>query len=149
MAEVGLAFGLVDASAGLILKCGSVAKSLHDLTGKYKNAELTLKTIIQLVDVIKAAWIRIKEWDEQYQLYGDLSTAVVELWKRLGTSLECGDLAISALETDLGSFRSEKGPFGIKQRSRIIWDSTGLQDHQSRLRDQASAMGLLLQVLQL
>lgn len=108
MAEVGLAFGLVDASAGLILKCGSVAKSLHDLTGKYKNAELTLKTIIQLVDVIKAAWIRIKEWDEQYQLYGDLSTAVVELWKRLGTSLECGDLAISALETDLGSFRSEK-----------------------------------------
>lgn len=54
MAELGLIFGFIDASASLVLKCGSVAKTLHDLASKYKKAELTLKTVIQQVEAIKA-----------------------------------------------------------------------------------------------
>lgn len=149
MAEVGLVFGAIDASAGLILKCGSVAKTLNDLAGKYKKAELTLKTVTQQVDAIKAAWVRIQEWYEEYRAHTEISATDDELLNRLKTSLECGDLVISALEVDLVPFRSIKSTLGIKQRSRFIWEETALQDHQVRLRDQVSTMGLLLQVLKL
>lgn len=68
---------------------------------------------------------------------------------RLGLSLECSDMVISALELDLLPFRNAKATFGIKQRSRFLWEGASLHDHQGRLRDQVSTMSLLLQVLKL
>ena len=37
----------------------------------------------------------------------------------------------------------------FKQRTRIIWNEKALQAHQSRVRDQAASMTLLLQAIQL
>ncbi|KAK4695274.1 hypothetical protein P7C71_g2451, partial [Lecanoromycetidae sp. Uapishka_2] len=149
MAEVGLVFGIVDASAGLILKCASVARTLNDLAGKYKKAELTLKTVIQQVEAVKAAWVRIETWFKEQQNHVGVSTADDELWDRLKMSLECGDLVISALEEDLLPFRDNNDMLGIKQRSRLIWEGNMLCDHQTRLRDQVLTMSLVLQVLKL
>ncbi|KAK3174476.1 hypothetical protein OEA41_001722 [Lepraria neglecta] len=69
MAELAMAIGLADGAAGLLIKCGSVVKTLNDLVDKYKKAELTIKTLIQQLEAIKAAKARIKEWSEEYQSY--------------------------------------------------------------------------------
>ena len=142
-----MVIGLADGAAGLLIKCGSVVKTLNDLVDKYKKAELTIKTLIQQLEAIKAAWARIKEWSEEYQSYAP--TIDSELLDRLDKSLQCGGLVISALEEDLIPYHSEKKVFGLRQRSKSIWNENSLQLHQTRVRDQVSTVTLLLQVLKL
>ncbi|KAK0509811.1 hypothetical protein JMJ35_008205 [Cladonia borealis] len=134
---------LVEGSVGLILQCGSTIKSLNDIAGKYKHAELTLRSIIQEVDIIELAWKRIKDWFESYTN----ETGDVELLERLDKSLKCGTNVISALQDDLLDYG--EGRLGIMRRSRLAWNENALRDHQYRIRGQVQAMSLLLQVMEL
>ena len=127
----------------LILQCGSTIKSLNDLARRYKQAELTLSSMIQEVDIIELAWKRIKDWFEIYTTEaGD-----VELLERLDKSLKCGTSVISALQDDLLEYQSEGLSF--IQRSKLNWNGKALRDHQDRIRGQVQAMSLLLQVIEL
>lgn len=134
---------LVEGSISLIVQCGSAIKSLNEIAAKYKQAELTLSSIIQEVDVIELAWKRIKDWFESYiDEAGD-----VELLERLDKSLKCGTNVISALQDDLLGYGSKR--LGFMQRSRLSWNEKLLGDHQDRIRGQVLAMNLLLQVIEL
>ena len=134
---------LVEGSVGLILQCGSTIKSLNDIAGKYKHAELTLSSIIQEVDIIELAWKRIKDWFESYTN----ETGDVELLERLDKSLKCGTNVISALQDDLLDYGEDRSR--IMRRSRLAWNESALRDHQYRIRGQVQAMSLLLQVIEL
>ena len=134
---------IISGSIGLILQCGSAIKSLNEIAAKYRQAELTLSSIIQEVDVIELAWKRIKDWFESYtDEAGD-----IELLERLDKSLKCGTNVISALQDDLLNYGSKK--LGFMQRSRLSWHEEALRDHQYRIRGQVQAMSLLLQVIEL
>ena len=142
MADPISMISLVEGSISLIIQCGSAIKSLNEIAAKYKQAELALSSMIQEVDIIEFAWKRIKDWFESYtNEAGD-----VELLERLDKSLKCGTNVISALQDDLLDYGSKK--LGL-QRSRLHWNETALRDHQYRIRGQAQAMSLLLQVIQL
>lgn len=132
------------------MKCAEVAKTLNDIVGKHKKAELTMKILVQQVNTIKAAWDRIRDWSGGYQQNGDPESGDVELLRRLDQSLEFGDLVLSALEDDLASYR-EEGEIGLgfMDRSKTVWNESSLQDNQMRVRDQVLTMTLLLQVLSL
>ncbi|KAL2039862.1 hypothetical protein N7G274_007263 [Stereocaulon virgatum] len=149
MAELAMIIGLIDGSAGLLIKCGSVVNTLSNLAGKFKKAELAIKTMIQQVDTIKAAWSRIREWSIECQKNEDARRSGLELLGRLNQSLECGDLVISALEEDLVPYRNAKKTMSLRQRSKSIWNENLLHLHRDRVRDQVLTMNLLLQVLQL
>ena len=56
---------------------------------------------------------------------------------------------MSALQDGLLDFETNIGRFGFKQRSKAAWNEKALRDHQDRIRGQAVAMGLLLQVIRL
>ena len=134
---------LVEGSVSLILQCGNTIKSLNDIARRYKQAELTLSSIIQEVDIIELAWKRIKDWFESYTIEaGD-----VELLERLDKSLKCGTKVISAIQNDLLEYESKK--LGFMQRSKLNWNAKALRDHQYRIRGQVQAMSLLLQVIEL
>ncbi|KAL8687200.1 MAG: hypothetical protein Q9218_006564 [Villophora microphyllina] len=62
-----------------------------------------------------------------------------------------GSLVLSALEGDLKPWkdRPKRSTFGIKNRTRVIWNERVLRDHQDRIRDQVSSMTLLIQVMQM
>lgn len=83
MAEVATIIGLIDGSVGLLIKCGSVVNTLSDLAGKFKQAELAIKMMIQQVDTIKAAWTRIREWSIECQKNEDARRSGLELLERL------------------------------------------------------------------
>ncbi len=143
MADPISIISLVQGSVSLILQCGSTIKSLNDIARRYKQAELTLSSIVQEVDIIELAWKRITDWFESYtNEAGD-----VELLERLDKSLKCGTNVMSALQDDLLEYESKK--LGFMQRSKLNWNEKALRNHQYRIRGQVQAMSLLLQVIEL
>lgn len=135
--------GLVEGSISLALQCGSVAKSLNNLTGQYRYAKLTISTMVQNLDIMQLAWDRIGAWSKNYRpAENDGFT------QRLERFLETGSLVLDALEEDLKSYDvSDMKTF--TQRARLVWNENILEGHQNRIRDQAQSMTLLLQAIQL
>ena len=146
MADPVTILGIVNGSAGLVLKCGSVIKSLHEVAGKHKKAGISIMSLVSEVDTIELAWTRIKDWAEAYSKDAAVDTGLLE---RLNRSLECGALVMSALQNDISDYQRNGPTLSFRQRSKAVWNETALQDHQDRVRGQAVAMSLLLQVLQL
>ena len=146
MADPVAVLGIVNGSAGLILKCASVIQSLHEVAEKHKKASIAVMSLVSEVDTIELAWTRIKEWAEVYFKDAAPDTGFLN---RLNRSLECGALVMSALQNDISDYRRNGSRLSFTQRSKAIWNEGALQDHQNRVRGQAVAMTLLLQVLKL
>lgn len=146
MADPVTIFTIVSGSVGLALKCAQIAQSLYDLSGKYKQAELMLRTMVNECEIIELAWKRIEDWSRSY---ADDASADGELIQRLNRSLEVGALVMSALESDVSPLRDSLERGSLRRRSRIIWNESTFRDHQDRIRGQAGAMTLLLNVIKL
>ena len=138
--------GFVDASIDLALKCAGAAKKINDIAFKYKYSRHTALSIAQYLDTMQFAWDRIGAWTEES--YGpDANADDDDLIERMGRALEAGALVMDALEEDLLPFNS--GVMSSGRRMRLVWNENTLVDHQNRIRDQATSMSLLLQVIQL
>lgn len=146
MADPVTVLAIVNGSAGLILKSASVIKSLHEIAEKHKKAGIAVMSLVSEVDTIELAWTRIKEWAEDYSKDAAVD---MRLLNRLNRSLECGTLVMSALQNDISGYQGNGSTMSFRQRSKAVWNEKALQDHQSRVRGQAVAMTLLLQVLKL
>ena len=134
--------GLVEGSISLAVQCGSLAKSLNNIAGQYKHAKLSLSTMVQNLDIMQLAWDRIAIWSKDHVFTDNDS-----LKSRLERFLETGFMVLDALEEDLRSYDASRLTF--HQRSRLVWNEGTLQAHQTRIRDQAQSMSLLLQAVQL
>ncbi len=136
---------LIEGSIGLVVQCGSVAKTLSDMITKFKHAEVAIMSLIQEVETIQFAWDRIKEWSEEHAEAATDSQFV----QRLEKSLQCGTLVLSALEQDLANYKHTADNASFKMRSKMAWNERAFLDHQHRVRGQVQAMTLMLQVSQL
>ena len=145
MADPISVMSLVEGSIGLVLQCGSVAKTLSDMIAKFKQAGVAITSLIQEVETIQFAWSRIKEWSEDHAEAATDSQFV----QRLEKSLECGTLILSALEQDLADYKDRADNASFVRRSKMAWNERAFLDHQHRVRGQVQAMTLLLQVSQL
>ncbi|KAK0513036.1 hypothetical protein JMJ35_005053 [Cladonia borealis] len=145
MADPISVISLIEGSIGLVLQCGSVAKTLSDIIAKSKHAEVAIISLIQEVETIQYAWSRIKEWSEDHAEAATDSQFV----QRLDKSLQCGTLVLSALEQDLAEYKYTADNASFVLRSKMAWNERAFLDHQHRVRGQVQAMTLLLQVSQL
>ena len=145
MADPISVISLVEGSIGLVLQCGSVVKTLSDMTVKFKHAEVAITSMIQEVETIQFAWNRIKEWSEEHAEAATDSSFV----QRLEKSLRCGALVLSALEQDLADYKHTADNASFILRSKMAWNERAFLDHQHRVRGQVQAMTLMLQVSQL
>ena len=134
--------GLVQGSITLAAQCGSVVKSLNNIAGQYKHAKLTISSMVQNLDIMQLTWDRIGIWLRDYMPTDDESVT-----QRLERFLEAGSLVLDALEEDLQSYSVSNLTF--VQHSRWVFNENVFQGHQTRIRDQAQTMGLLLQAIQL
>lgn len=145
MADPIAVISLVEGSIGLVLQCGSVAKTLSDMIAKFKHAEVSITSMIQEVETIQFAWNRIKEWSEEHAEAATDSQFV----QRLEKSLQCGTLVLSALEQDLANYKHTADNASFRLRSKMAWNERAFLDHQHRVRGQVQAMTMMLQVSQL
>lgn len=86
----------------------------------------------------------IGEW---FQGYAEESLRDDGLKKRVEGFLETGKLVMEALQHDLQAYDIDH--LGFSQCSKLVWNETSLQGHQSRIRDQALSMSLFLQAVNL
>ena len=125
-------------------QCAKVIKGLHDLAGKDKNAEVSIRSTAHELDIIRLAWERIESVLMAWE--GDEGSDD-ELLERLRQNLEFGALIVAALAEDMSTFT--KRPFTFTQRSKYVWSEKKFKDHQDRIRGQVSAMNLLVSVLKM
>ncbi|KAL8883223.1 MAG: hypothetical protein Q9192_007342 [Flavoplaca navasiana] len=151
-------FSIIAGSAGLALQCGKLIRDLHDATDMYRNADLTLVSMSTSLETIQWAWGRIQAiletWtDDQSCASQKIDT---DTFHQLERSLKGGRIVIAALEEDLlplavASLRDHGAATGhrIRNRTRIVWNTTALREHQERIRDQMNSMNLMISVLKL
>jgi hypothetical protein len=137
---------LVSATSSLVFKCGKIIQALYQLAERYKQAELSILSIIEECRTIELAWSRIERWASQYLRDCDDYEALHE---RLQLSLYSGSLAMSALEKDITSIQNAPQFSTFRRRTKIIWNERTLQEHQNRIRGQVCGLTLLLEVIQL
>ena len=118
--------------------------ALHDLADKYESAELSILSFLQECETIQFAWTQIEQWATR-------NIETVENSDHLGHQLQrsiyCGQLVMSALESDLAKVNPKSGNF--RRRFALIWNDSLFRDHQSRIHSQVQALQLLLQVISL
>ena len=144
MDPVSLA-SLIGGSIGLAVQCGGAVKSLNSIAGQYKNAKITIVSMVQNLETIQLAWNRIGKWSEDYLPLNGFQDE--DFMLRLQRFLDVGSLVMDALEEELRAYDPDHCNF--VQRSRLVWNKDIFQSHQNRVRDQAVSMTLLLQAIQL
>ena len=137
--------GVVQSSLSLALQLATVAKSLSDVVDKYKNAKLTVKALIQNLDILQLTWTQIGQWLEAFAESGSLCDD--DLIRRVREFLDTGTLVMEALGQDLLAYDIEN--LNFTQRSKLIWNESILERHLSRIRDQTLSMNLFLQAVKL
>lgn len=92
---------LIEGSISLVVQCGSVIKTLKDFADSHKQARITIMSMVQEIDTIELACSRIVEWSQNYAATTAGAESVPALdfsiFSRLGRSLECGTMVMSAL----------------------------------------------------
>ena len=137
--------GIVESSIGLGLQLGNAARTISDIARRYKNAELTIKSLAQNLEILQLTWIQIGHWFEACT--EDRNLCDHDLTKRVTGFLETGTLVMEALGKDLVAYDIENLNFA--QRSKLIWNENIMQGHQIRIRDQTLTMSLFLQAVKL
>jgi hypothetical protein len=148
MADPAAILAIINGSAGLALKIGSIINNLYTLSQSLKHAELTIKSIASECQTIQIAWDAIQAW------VGAQPANTLHEQKpvldRLRQSLVFGTMVLSALEDDLVPFISG-APRNLNffGRSKVLWNEATFSRHQDRIRGQVAAMTLLIQVINL
>ena len=136
---------VISASASLAMQCAQVAKGLHDVAGKFKNAELSILSTAHELDIIRLAWERIENAIKSWE--GTIQESDHNLVMEVRQKLEFGKLIITSLADDIEQFT--KRPFNFARRSRYVWCEETFKGHQERIRGQVGAMTLLVSVMNL
>ena len=139
------AAGIIQSSLSLALQLATVAKSLSDVANKYKNAKLTVKSLIQNLDVLQLTWTQIGQWFKENA--EDENLMDDDLVTRVEGFLEIGTLVMEALRQELLTYDVEN--LNFTQRSKLVWNENTLESHQIRIRDQTLSMSLFLQAVNL
>ena len=141
---------------GLLSTAGTLAsaitvtiKSLSDLRGQYKDADLRIRPLIGELSTVKSALTQINDWTH----YLDDTHQQSDVVAGLKISLEGCQLALDALAEEVQSLLGGAIPdsslsMGFRMRTRYVWSESSLKDHESRLRAHIAALQLLLQAVQ-
>ena len=141
---------------GLLSTAGTIAstitftiKSLSELRGQIKDADLRIRLLIGELSTVKSALNQINDWTH----YLDDTHQQADIVEGLRVALEGIELAMNALASEVASLLEDNSPDvglsqGFRMRARYAWNERSLQEHENRLRAQIAALQLLLQAVQ-
>jgi hypothetical protein len=137
------------AVVGLVFSFATAAKTCNAVRGRYKAAALTLDSMRQELEMLQAALQQLanlmmhdasaltSQWDTDQSLSGTFAR-----------SMKGFERTIKGIQAELDRLKSEKEVLGRLDKAKVVWNEDGMREHLSRLRSQAAALQLLLQVLQ-
>jgi hypothetical protein len=134
------------AAGSLAFKCGTIVQTLYALRDRFRQAELTILSVIQDCRTIELAWSQIQKWAANNL---DVDDEHNKLAERLQLSIYSGQLFMAELEKDLASLENIPKHSTLRRRTKIVWNESMLRVHQDRIQRQTCALTLLLEVIQL
>lgn len=81
------------------------------------------------------------------QTWEDNEVMDPDLLARLNRQVDVGNMIMTALSEDLSTYDLTSGSLG--QRAKVVWNESVFQGYQDMMRGQATAMTLLISVLQM
>jgi hypothetical protein len=137
---------LVNASACLALKCGKVSTDLNTLINKYKRAELSILALSNECQTMRTVLSKIESAfnasDNDFPVDDDVLI-------QLDSSLNFGQMVISALEKDLAPLHDLENAEGFTKKSGIVFNDAILRTYKDHVRGQLLSLTCLLEVLKL
>ncbi|KAF2657010.1 hypothetical protein K491DRAFT_677641 [Lophiostoma macrostomum CBS 122681] len=130
------------ACSGLVNKCGSVVKTLHNLIEAYKYADLSIMSLSEECANIQFAYSHVEQWASQDPTG---SHNLGPFLNRLQQTMQSGQLVFSALEEDLKRLVPKTS--SLRRRATLVWHEALFDSHRIRLRGQAASLHLLLTVI--
>lgn len=122
---------------------------LATLRGRFKNADLTIRSLIGELTTIKSAITQLDDW-AKYNSHG--SSNPREYNESLDVALEGCRAIMEVLSEEVSALMhgatDDNMAIGFKTRMRVVWNDEVMKDHQARLHSQVLALQLLLQACQ-
>ncbi|KAJ5942684.1 hypothetical protein N7516_002852 [Penicillium verrucosum] len=142
------AIGFASAIVQILGALTSTIHGLHELHGKFSDADFTIHSLIQELSCIQAALTSLKEW---HQLSSSDMMVSEEFNEQLVTAMGGCQIIMEVLSEDVKSLvhgSRYDGTVGFRLRIRAIWKEDIMKGHQEKLHAQVMALQLLLQVCQ-
>lgn len=142
------AFGIVSGGIQVVQAITSTVHGLNQLYGKFKDADLTIQSLIQELICISTALTGLKEWTRTNSTDGPSSD---EYNRALAIAMEGCQVVMEVVSLDVSRLVQgihEERITGFRARMRIVWHEATMKGHQEMLHAQVSALQLLLQVCQ-
>lgn len=133
------------------------------LRSKYKNADLTIRSLIGELSTIKSAVIQLDDWARYNQHnygnggigngYGSAGAvgAVNEYDEGLSVAIEGCRAIMDVLAEEVNALAHNTADgtvVGFTARAKVVWNEGMMRDHQDRLHAQVMALQLMLQACQ-
>ncbi len=146
------AFGLFSGAIQVLQAIASTAGGLRQLTGKLREADFTIQSLIQELACIRTALTSLKEWLHIHRNgSGRDGPKFSELHQDLAVAMDGCRVVMEVLSCEvfeLVQSVEESGGVNFRARMRIVWNDDTMRGHQEKLRAQVQALQLLLQVCQ-
>lgn len=144
------AFGLFTGAVQVLQAIASTVSGLRQLTGKLREADLTIQSLIQELHCIRTALTSLKEWLHIHRNDRD-DRKSAELDHDLAVAMEGCRTVMDILSYEVFELVQgveEGSGFGFTTRMKVAWNDESMKGHQEKLRAQVQALQLLLQVCQ-
>jgi hypothetical protein len=141
MADPITIIGTVGAVANIIELVSKTINSIHDLRGKWKEADLAFLSLASQLTTLRAALTKIQEWsDDELSAYSDY-----QLIMDLDLSISCCRLLVCKLDDFFSKLdQSTNKPFDIAGKVKFVFGTKKLEDVQKMVERQISVLTLLL-----
>lgn len=121
---------------------------LNELYGRFRDADLTIQSLIQELNCIQTALTSLQEWARASAVN---VPSPDEYHDSLAVAMNGCRVLMEVLSQDVAALvqgGQEEGLAGFRARVRVVWNDELMRGHQEKLHAQVMALQLLLQVCQ-
>lgn len=143
------AFGAFASALQVVQVITQTIGGLATLRERFKNAELTIRSLIGELTAVKSA---ITQLDDLVKYNSRGSSYHKEYYEGLDVALEGCRAIMEVLSEEVSALTrgaaDDNVALGFRTRMRVVWNDEAMKDHQARLHSQVLALHLLLQACQ-
>lgn len=144
--DPGSVFGIVSGGVQVIQAITSTVHGLNQLYGRFREADFTIRSLIQELDCIDTALASLREWSRNNTNGPQSEEYIRDLTVAMDGCRVIMEVVSHDVSTLVQSTRDDG--MGIRARMKVVWNEQMMHGHKEKLHSQVMALQLLLQVCQ-
>lgn len=142
------AYGVFAGVVQVLQAIGSTVQGLNQLYGKFRDADLTIHSLVQELNCIGSALASLDQWT---RINGVNEPQMEEYHQDLAVAMDGCRVIMEVVSHDVSQLVQSThvdGLTSLRARLRVVWNEETMKGHQDKLHAQVNALQLLLQVCQ-